>query len=167
VTDAAVRIRPFRPGDLPALHAVREAAFAPVFAGLRARLGPEIAPVALAAAEDEQAALLDRICADGSDAAVLVAEADGTVVGFVAFSVDAASRVGEIGLNAVRPDRAGRGLGTGLYAAALAAMRARGAVVATVSTGGDAAHAPARRAYEKAGFGPSIPSLHLYRTLGP
>ena len=39
------------------------------------------------------------------------------------------------------------------------------ALVATVGTGGDPSHAPARRAYETAGFGPAIPSLTLYRLL--
>ena len=34
-----------------------------------------------------------------------------------------------------------------------------------VGTGGDPSHAPARRAYEKAGFGPAIPSLYYYRAL--
>jgi hypothetical protein len=37
--------------------------------------------------------------------------------------------------------------------------------LATVGTGGDPSHAPARRAYAKAGFGPAIPSLTLYRLL--
>ncbi|WP_309895073.1 hypothetical protein [Archangium sp.] len=32
-------------------------------------------------------------------------------------------------------------------------------------TGGDPSHAPARRAYEKVGFGPAIPSVSLYRLL--
>jgi hypothetical protein len=48
-----------------------------------------------------------------------------------------------------------------------------GAVVGFVSfktdaakrTGGDPSHAPARRAYEKAGFGPAIPSVSLYKLL--
>ncbi len=47
----------------------------------------------------------------------------------------------------------------------LHAMREAGMRVATVGTGGDASHVPARRAYEKAGFGPAIPSLYLYRSL--
>jgi hypothetical protein len=36
---------------------------------------------------------------------------------------------------------------------------------ATVSTGGDPSHAPARRAYEKAGFSAQIPSVWFCRTL--
>jgi hypothetical protein len=37
--------------------------------------------------------------------------------------------------------------------------------VATVGTGGDPSHAPARRAYEKAGFDREIPSVWMYRPL--
>ncbi len=44
-------------------------------------------------------------------------------------------------------------------------MKEWGAEVATVSTGGDPSHAPARRAYGKAGFGPAIPSVALYKLL--
>ena len=44
-------------------------------------------------------------------------------------------------------------------------MREAGVRVATVGTGGDAAHAPARRAYEKAGFGPYLPSIYMYKAL--
>jgi len=36
---------------------------------------------------------------------------------------------------------------------------------ATVGVGGDPSHAPARRAYEKAGFGPTILSLWMYGSL--
>jgi ribosomal protein S18 acetylase RimI-like enzyme len=160
-----LNLRPFEPGDLAALHAVRAAAFAPVFASFRAIVGEEIAALALAGAEAEQAAHLDGICADGSGQNVWVVLAGGELVGFVSFSVDADARSGEIGLNAVHPDFAGRGIGTWMYGEALARMKALGAAVASVGTGGDASHAPARRAYEKAGFGVGIPSIHLYRTL--
>jgi hypothetical protein len=52
-----------------------------------------------------------------------------------------------------------------MYGEALARMKALGAALATVGTGGDPSHAPARRAYEKAGFGVGIGSVHLYRLL--
>ena len=79
--------------------------------------------------------------------------------------MDADKRIGEIGLNAVHPEHAGRGVGTALYEQILTRMRALGAAIATVGTGGDPSHAPARRAYDKAGFGPAIPSLWLYKLL--
>ena len=159
-------LRAFAPADLPALHRIRAAAFAPVFASFRTIVGEEIAAVAFASAEAEQARDLDEICADGSAHELLVAMlGDERIVGFVALSVDQAARTGEIGLNAVDPGFAGRGIGTAMYEAALARMKALGAVVATVGTGGDASHAAARRAYAKAGFGPGVPSVHLYRLL--
>ncbi|MEM7223540.1 MAG: GNAT family N-acetyltransferase [Pseudomonadota bacterium] len=70
--------------------------------------------------------------------------------------------MGEIDLNAVDPDHQGSGVGAWMYAYALDRMKEAGMLVASVGTGGDPSHAPARRAYEKAGFGPAIPSVHLY-----
>lgn len=162
---AGEEIRPFMPDDLPALQAVREAAFAPVFRSFRAALGEDIAALALAGAEAGQARLLESLCRPGSGAHLLVVTLDGAVAGFVAFTVDPARRTGEIGLNAVHPAHAGRGLGSRMYREALARMKALGAAVASVGTGGDPSHAPARRAYAKAGFGPGLPSVTLYRLL--
>jgi GNAT superfamily N-acetyltransferase len=158
-------IRPLESGDLPTLQHIRQAAFAPVFRSFREIVGAEIAAVAFAHAEAEQAKLLDDICAAGSGHHVLVVMVGEAVAGFVSFTVDADKRMGEIGLNAVYPDHAGKGLGTWTYGQALARMKQLGAVLATVGTGGDPAHAPARRAYEKAGSGPALPSLHLYKLL--
>ena len=161
----SLTLRPFEPGDLAALQRIRAAAFAPVFASFRAIVGAEIAALGLAAAEEEQAKHLDEICAGGSGTHVFAVLASGEIAGFVSFTVDAAARSGEIGLNAVHPAFAGRGIGTWMYGEALARMKALGAAVASVGTGGDSSHAAARRAYQKAGFGPGIPSVHLYRLL--
>jgi len=73
--------------------------------------------------------------------------------------------MGEIGLNAVHPDHAGQGIGAAMYEKVMAKMKAAGTVLATVGAGGDPSHAPARRAYEKAGFGPALPSVYLYKLL--
>lgn len=157
--------RPFEPEDLPRLHTIREAAFRPIFGSFRKLLGDEIAPVALANAEKEQAAHLDGLCDPDSGHAVHVVERDGEIVAFCAVSLDEDSKVGEIDLNAVHPDHQGKGIGAAMYRFALAGMRDAGMRVATVGTGGDASHAPARRAYQKAGFGPSIPGIYMYRAL--
>ena len=158
-------IRPFEPGDLPAMQRVRRAAFEPVFRSFRDIVGEAIAALAFAQADDEQAKLLDGICGPDSGHQVLVVEAGGAIVGFVSFTLDTEKRTGEIGLNAVHPGHAGRGIGTDMYEHAMARMKELGVALATVSTGGDPSHAPARRAYEKAGFGPSLPSLHFYKLL--
>ena len=96
---------------------------------------------------------------------MFVALIDGEIVGFVSMSLDHRNGTGEIGLNAVHPGHAGRGIGTQLYEFVLQKMRGAGMEAATVGVGGDPSHAPARRAYQKAGFGPTIPSLWMYRSL--
>ena len=161
----SLALRPFAPADLAELHRIREAAFAPVFASFRALVGEEIAAVAFASAEAEQGKHLDEICAEGAGHHVFAVVEDAGIVGFVAFSVDADRRMGELGLNAVHPDHAGQGIGTWMYAEALARMKALGAEVVEVGTGADPSHAPARRAYQKVGFHAAVPGVHFYRTL--
>jgi GNAT superfamily N-acetyltransferase len=162
---AAPTIRALEPGDLPALQVIRRAAFEPVFRSFRDIVGEEIAALALADADAEQGKLLDDVCVADSGHHVLVVTLDGDAVAFVSYTIDAAKRTGEIGLNAVRPDCAGRGIGTWMYDYVLARMAELGMALAVVGTGGDSSHAPARRAYEKAGFGPFIPSIYMYKLL--
>jgi ribosomal protein S18 acetylase RimI-like enzyme len=96
---------------------------------------------------------------------VHVVEFDGVVAGFVFTTLDAKRRAGEIGLNAVDPKLHGRGIGKAMYEFALNDLKERGAEIAYVGTGGDAAHAPARRAYQAIGFDKAIPGLHLFKVL--
>jgi GNAT superfamily N-acetyltransferase len=151
--------------DVPRLDAVRRAAFAPVFESFRAILGDEIYRIAQAPEDDRQGQLLLDLLAPGSDWEVYVAEFDGVVHGFVSVRLDAGRKVGEIGLNAVHPEHAGRGVGAAMYDFAVARMKDAGMRVATVATGGDPSHAPARRAYAKAGFAVGIPSVWFCRKL--
>ena len=158
-------IRAFEQDDLTRLHEIRAAAFKPVFRSFRTIVGEKIAQAAFTEAEREQADLLDRLCATASSHDVFVVEQAGEIVAFCSVTVDQASRIGEIDLNAVHPDFQGQGVGTWMFGIALDRLRTAGMRVATVGTGGDTSHAPARRAYEKAGFGAAIPSVYLYRLL--
>ena len=160
-----VTIRPFAAGDLPRLQEIRAAAFQPVFQSFRDIVGEAIAARAFATAHAEQAGLLDQLCRPDSSHLAFVVMAAGEIVGFVTISLNRASRIGEIGLNAVDSANARQGIGTRLYAFALSLMRDEGMRLTTVSTGGDASHAPARRAYEKLGFGAGIPAVTLYKLL--
>lgn len=157
---------PARLEQLPILDEIRKAAFAPVFASFRALLGDEIYEAAQAREDGRQGELLASLLAADSGWDVYVVEDSGQVVGFVSVKLDHTTKVGELGLNAVDPARAGQGVGTAMYERALAKMTEAGMRVATVATGGDASHAPARRAYEKAGFDRAIPSVWMCRTLG-
>ena len=155
----------FEAGQLDRLQEIRARAFAPVFRSLREVVGPTLAADIFANAESEQEQLLADLCAGSSQARVLVASAGGQPVGFAAVTFDQQTKVGEIGLNAVDPDWAGRGVGTRLYEFARGEMRAAGMRVASVATGGDPGHAPARRAYAKAGFAIRLDTQWLYRAL--
>ncbi|MCY6380767.1 GNAT family N-acetyltransferase [Hoeflea prorocentri] len=158
-------IRPFTETDLPTLQEVRKAAFAPVFQSFRSIMGKDIARFAYADAEIDQGAHLDEMCRQGSDHKVYVATVASQVVGFCGYTANLGSKVGEVGLNAVHPDLAGAGIGTAMYSYVLAKMKKEGMAVATVSTGLDPSHEPARRAYYKAGFERGIPSIWLLKKL--
>ena len=160
-----VMMRPVRADDQPHLDRVRQAAFAPVFASFRSILGDDLYDLAQAREDEAQGKLLVALLASESGWEVYVAEVAGTVVGFVAIQLHHETHVGEIGLNAVHPDHASKGVGTAMYDFAIARMQEAGIRVATVATGGDPSHAPARRAYEKAGFTVQIPSVWLCRKL--
>jgi ribosomal protein S18 acetylase RimI-like enzyme len=160
-----VHIRSFEPADLEVMQRIRAAAFAPVFRSFMDIVGETVAALAFERADAEQAELLASACGPTSRQQAYVALIGNDIVAFVSFSLDLDRRIGEIGLNAVHPDHAGRGIGTELYDFALEQMRRSGMRLATVGVGGDPSHAPARRAYQKAGFGPSLPSVWMYRVL--
>lgn len=87
------------------------------------------------------------------------------VIGFIAIQCDNQTKVGEIGLNAVNPKFSGKGIGTLIYTFAVNKMKKAGMKVATVATGGDASHLPARNAYRNAGFTVEIPSVWMCQLL--
>ncbi len=94
-----------------------------------------------------------------------VAVCDGEVLGFISYVVNSDAKVGTVGVNAVSSSARGMGIGPKMYEFILAKMREEGMLYATVHTGLDDAHAPARRAYEKAGFVKNLPSVNYYQKL--
>ena len=91
-------------------------------------------------------------------------DVDGRPVGFVCVELNEETKTGEITLLAVHPDHQDGGIGTLLNLYAVDRMREAGMTLAVVGTGGDPGHAPARRAYEKAGFRP-LPLVRYYQDL--
>ena len=67
-------------------------------------------------------------------------------------------------LLAVHPEYQKRGIAAQLNQAALDAMKAAGVKLAIVETGGDDGHAPARKAYEKAGY-TGLPIVRYFKEL--
>ena len=76
----------------------------------------------------------------------------GEVIAFVSYTIDETRSMGKIGNNGVAPEVQGKGIGTAMYSYVLDLFRDAGLKYAMVGTGLDEGHAPARRAYEKAGF---------------
>jgi GNAT superfamily N-acetyltransferase len=139
-------------------------AWEPVFDSLRAVLHPE----AYREMIPDWRSVQEKTVADAlamPEMHVWVADEDGVTAGFVAarLSSDDAS-MGEIYLLAVDPDYQCRGIGTALIEHALDWIKSAGASLAMVETGGDLGHAPARRTYEKAGFG-LLPIARYFKKL--
>jgi GNAT superfamily N-acetyltransferase len=160
-----IQLHPARPEDGGRLQTIRRLAFAPVFASFRSLLGDEIYDLAQRRSDEAQEGLLSSLMAGDPGRTVYVAELAGEIAGFVAVLLDRETLIGEIGLNAVDPAHAGKGIGTAMYQFALTRMKEAGMKVATVGTGGDPSHAPARRAYRKVGFDVEIPSVWMFRKL--
>ena len=158
-------IREVRPEDVEAAAAIAVAAWVPIYAHYQSVMGESIFKTLHPDWRGRKASQVRRALAPGSGVHAFVAEIGGRVVGFVTFDADAVSGVGEIDNNAVHPDAQGKGIAQAMYGRAFEAMRALGVKVVKVTTGGDPAHAPARRAYERAGFGVALPSVTYYRTL--
>lgn len=158
-------VRPYAAADREAVVALSLRAWAPVFVSIREALrgsgtyelqypdGWEVA----------QRAAVGHAC-DDADVQVLVADVDGAVAGFTAVALHTDDRMGEIHMLAVDPARQRRGVGRALTAAALEQMRGHGMTSAMVETGGDPGHAPARAAYEAAGFS-LFPVSRYFRSL--
>ena len=92
-----------------------------------------------------------------------VAELDGVVCGFASYRIDGTT--GVVGHNAVMPEYKGRGIAGKLYEQVFEQFRIHGCTLATVLTGLDDGHAPARKAYEKMGFEVGLPSIRYYKKL--
>lgn len=95
---------------------------------------------------------------------VAVAEIGGAITGYVGWSVNPARRNGSVIILAVADEHRRHQTGTALCEHAFAQMRALGAEVVEIGTGGDPFHAPARALYEKLGC-VALPTTVYYRTL--
>jgi ribosomal protein S18 acetylase RimI-like enzyme len=160
-----VRVRPYGAADERAVVELSLRAWEPVFASMREHLGDELFELLRPDWRAGQAAAVAETCAN-PDMDVLVADVDGAVAGFVAFTADAASTMGIIEMLAVDPAHQRAGIASTLTSRATDALRERGMRTVMVETGGDAGHAPARGTYAKAGF-TMMPIARYFKALHP
>jgi ribosomal protein S18 acetylase RimI-like enzyme len=158
-------IRPYTADDLNAVIEITLAAWEPVFTSFRELLGKQIFDTVYPDWREEKREQLTSQCSGEHGAVVRIAELDGKLVGYTVYYCNHVTTIGEISHNAVDPAYQNQGIATEMYEVCLDEMKVKGMTCAQVSTGGDSSHAPARRAYEKAGFDRSIPSVNYYRSL--
>jgi ribosomal protein S18 acetylase RimI-like enzyme len=158
-----LRIRPVGDADVDDLVRLSLLAWEPVFRSFEQLLGPAVYSLIWPDWRAGQKEAIETVCRDGEKTTVWVAEAEGMVVGFVAYTLNE-DQTGEVQLLAVHPAYQNRGIGTELNVFALQKMKESGMVMAKVETGGDSSHAPARRSYEKAGY-TALPLVRYFKDL--
>jgi len=159
-----MKIRPYVFGDLTDIVQLSLLAWEPIFSAWQKILGAELYPIAIFPDwRKSQREVVEKFCTD-ANISTWVAEAEGRVVGFIAYELNAETKTGEVQLLAVHPDDQNGGIGTELNRFALRKFQESGMKLAVVGTGGDEGHAPARRSYEKAGY-TGLPLMRYYKKL--
>ena len=165
MTDDLIQIRSFSENDIDVIIEFSLRAWTPVFASVRKVLGDDVFLRLHPDWMADQAASVQSSCTSG-DRDVFVAVLDGRPVGFVAVALNAFhERMGVIDIIGVDPEYQRRGISSRLTQVAIDHMRREGMDIAVVETGGDPGHAPARAAYEEAGF-TLLPISRYFRLLG-
>lgn len=147
-----MEIVPYDDSWLDAVVRLSLRAWEPVFDSLRSAMGPDLYRAFYR--DDWRAAqrsAVEAVCAD-ENVHVWVALEKSQTAGFVALKLHAEDRMGEIYMIAVDPEFQRRGIATRLTQHSVDWFKDAGMSVVMVETGGDPGHAPARRAYESAGF---------------
>ena len=158
-----MKIRQFHEADFETILEITLRAFTPIHESFQGLLGDDIFNLIYPDWRAGYREYLSSLSTDEKEN-FLVADEDGTVVGYVLFSTNMEKKSGELGLNCVDPDYQNKGIGHKLYDEVLSRMKENGIALVEVATGGDASHAPARRAYEKVGF-TALPLVRYYKAL--
>ena len=158
-----MHIRPYNNQQLNAVIRLALRAWAPVFDSIEHAMAPEVYRELYPNWRTSQQKAVEDVCAE-QETRVWVAEEGTSPVGFVAVRLHPESSIGEIYMIAVDPDFQRRGIGSTLTNFALDWIKGAGMSVAMVETGGDPGHAPARRTYEKTGFG-LLPIARYFKKL--
>jgi ribosomal protein S18 acetylase RimI-like enzyme len=159
-----MQIEPYASHHLDAIVHLSLRAWTPVFASIQNAMDIDVYQ---AFYPDNwrvsQQKAVEDVCTT-EDTNVWVAIDADSIVGFVVVKLHSEDSMGEIYMVAVDPNFQGQGIGTALIEFALTSMKHAGMSIAMVETGGDDGHAPARRTYEKVGFG-LLPIARYFKKL--
>ena len=146
-----MKIEPYHSYHADAVVRLSLRAWSPVFDSLKEALEPNVwqqfYPDGWRVSQEKS---VRDTCAN-ADMKTWVAIEAGTIAGFVVIRFHEGN-LGEIYMIAVDPEYQRRGISMALTDFAVQRMKEAGMQIAMVETGGDPGHAPARAAYEKAGF---------------
>lgn len=156
-----IMIRRAEGKDAKAVAAIAAENWKPIYDGYRQALGEELYSLVYAVPPLELKEA--SVSAAVEEGRAFVAVCGDTVCGFATFRVE--GRLGVLSENAVLGSFRGKGIAKQLYNRVFDELRAGGCQAVSVTTGLDEAHAPARRAYEKAGFEASLPSIRYFQKL--
>ena len=155
-------LRAFCPADLPSLVELTCEVFGPFYEdSFRGIVGERVFQHQHGSWRADYAREVPELC---SPEATVVAEDEHGIVGYVAWSVDAARHHGQVTIIGVRAAVRRSGLGRRLLHTAFGAMREQGVEVVAIGTGGDPFHAPARALYESAGC-IGVPAAYYFKEL--
>ena len=158
-----MKMREYRPEDLDTVMAIADAAWQPIRKMSREALGDRISDLLNPAGDAVSKGLQVKGQIDSGRCGIAVCEHENRVVGFITWRVD--GLFAEICNNAALPDSGVKGIGQTMYQYVLELFRKQGVKAVKVVTGLDWAHAPARRAYERAGFTRHLDSVTYFMEL--
>ena len=156
-------MRDYRSEDLESVMDIANAAWRPIRQMSREALGDKISDLFNPAGDAKSKGLQIKNQIDSGNYGIAVCEHENRVVGFITWRVD--GFCAEICNNAARPDSGVKGVGQTMYQYVLDIFRRQKVKVVKVTTGLDWAHAPARRAYERAGFTKHLDSVTYFMEL--
>jgi hypothetical protein len=129
-------IRKYKPDDLANIMDIGNRAWREIYKMFREAYGDELFQTIVPNETTTKGEQIKSHC-KRHPGWVFICEEEERIVGFISFTLNSDTRIGEIGNNAKDPNCSLKGIGQQMYKA---------------HTGLDYAHAPARRAYERAGF---------------
>ena len=158
-----MQIETYEPEQLDAVVRLSLRAWAPVFDSIQKVMDFDVYREFYPDWRVSQKKAVEEACTS-AEMKVWVAVESASTAGFVALKLNAELGLGEVYMIAVDPDYQCRGIGTALMEFALDQMKVAGMSIAMVETGGDPGHAPARRTYERLGFG-LLPITRYFKKL--
>lgn len=155
-----ITVRAAVAADAEAAAEIARECWSDIYDGYLLQLGEELYSLIY---DDPLSVKAERIRDAVLSGRAFVAICEEEICGFATYLAE--GKEGALKDNAVSAKYKGRGIAKMLYEAVFEKLRSEGCAVCRVGTGLDEAHAPARRAYEKAGFEKSLQSVTYFKKL--